>query len=98
MKDKERMSCFFEKTFLLADISMDITLCMPFPSLSNIEINFVDCHIDQKLYVIIKVFLTTMQVKLIGKKKFAAVVLDPEDKAFVVYITFINLDSNVHPF
>lgn len=46
MKDKERMSYFFEKTFLLADISMDITLDMPFSSLSNIEIDFVDCHID----------------------------------------------------
>ncbi len=33
---------FFEKTFLLADISIKMVLKMPFPSLSNTDIKFVE--------------------------------------------------------
>ena len=42
---KKRRSCFFVETFLLADISIDIALGISFLTLSNVEINFLDCHI-----------------------------------------------------
>lgn len=45
VEDKEERSRFFEKKFLLADISIDITLGIPFLTLSNVKINFVDCHL-----------------------------------------------------
>ena len=45
IENKERKFEFFEKIFLLADISIDITLNIPLFTLSNIEIDFVDCHI-----------------------------------------------------
>ena len=45
IKDKEEKSRFFEETFLLADISIDIALGIPFFTLSNVEIDFVNCHI-----------------------------------------------------
>ena len=45
IEDKEKRFRFFEETFLLAYISMDINLGMLFFILSNIEIDFVDCHI-----------------------------------------------------
>lgn len=38
--NKDGKSCFFEDTFLLADISIDISFGMLFLTLSNIEINF----------------------------------------------------------
>lgn len=50
VKDKEGRSCNFEKTFLLADISMDITLGLHFLTLSDIQIDFV-CNISIKEYI-----------------------------------------------
>lgn len=35
VEGKEERSRFFEKTFLLADISMDIALIIPFVTLNN---------------------------------------------------------------
>lgn len=43
MDDKDEKSCFFEETFLLADIGMDIIFGMSFLILGNIEINFNNC-------------------------------------------------------
>ncbi len=43
--------------------------------------------------------MNTRQVKLIGKKEFAAAALEPEYKVFVVHIAVlsINLGDEVHP-
>lgn len=38
--NKNRKSCFFEKTFLLTDISIYITFEIAFLIMSNIKINF----------------------------------------------------------
>lgn len=38
--NKEEKSCFFTKTFLLADMSMDVAFAMSFFTLSNVEIKF----------------------------------------------------------
>lgn len=40
--DKDRKFRFFEKTFFLSNINMDITLRILFFTLSNAEINFND--------------------------------------------------------
>lgn len=40
LDDKDRKSRFFEKTFLLADISLNIAFGMLFLILSNVKINF----------------------------------------------------------
>ena len=45
VENKEGKSRFFEKIFLLADISMDITLGMLFLIFSNVVIDFVDYHL-----------------------------------------------------
>lgn len=44
MEDEEERSHFFEKTFLLADISMDAALKIPFFTLDNNKIDFADCY------------------------------------------------------
>ena len=44
-------------------------------------------------YTIKDVLLTTRQVKLIGKKKFAAAVLDSKHKTFLLYVVAFNIDS-----
>lgn len=42
VNDKHGRSCFFGKTFLLADISIDAAFGMFFLTLGNIKINFND--------------------------------------------------------
>lgn len=42
VEDKNRRSQFFEKTFLLADLSINIVLKIFFLTLSNVKVNFVD--------------------------------------------------------
>ena len=45
IEDKEKRSRFFEKSFLLANISMDIALGMPVYILNILEIDFISCYI-----------------------------------------------------
>ena len=90
VEDKEKKSRFFEETFLLADISIDIALRTSFFTLSNDEIDLVGCHIYWRTYTVTKILLTMRQVKLIGIKEFAAVILYLKDEAFVVYVASIN--------
>ena len=71
---------------------------MSFFTLSNIEIEFVDCYIYWKLYTFAKVLLTIRRVKLVRKKEFIVAAYYPENEVFVVYIVLISLNSDVHSF
>lgn len=42
IEDKDKNSCFLKKTFLLANISIDIVLGIFFLTLSNVKIDFTD--------------------------------------------------------
>ena len=45
IEDKEKKSRFFEKIFLLADISIDIALGISFLTFNNVEIDIISHHI-----------------------------------------------------
>lgn len=81
MEDKDKRSCFFEKTFLLTDIGMDIAFGMLFLILSNVKINFTNRKLRWKLYTTAKVLPTTQQIQLFRKKEFAIAALDPENES-----------------
>lgn len=101
INNKDEMSSFFEKTFLLADISMNIAFRMIFLTLSNIKVNFTKQKLKQKLYIIAKTFSTTRSIKRFGKKEFGIVIFDLDNKNFVVYITILinsDLDLEIHPY
>ena len=68
VEDKERRSCVFIETFLLANINIDITLKMFFLTLNNVEIGFVGQHLNWRIYITIKILLIIRQVELIRKK------------------------------
>lgn len=59
IEDKKKRSDFFEKTFLLADIGMDIILEISFFISSNVEIDLAGCHMYWKIYTIAEILLTT---------------------------------------
>lgn len=96
--NKNGESRFFEETFLLANISIDITFRMPFFILNNVEVNFNNQELRCRLYIATEAFFTTRQVELIEKKEFVAVTFDPKDKTFIISIaSFTNFD-NIHLF
>ncbi len=99
VSDKDGMERFFEKSFLLADVKPDIVLEMPILTMSNTDVNFQARNLQWRSYTTRDILPTTRQVELIGKKEFAAVVLDPEHKTFVVHVAVLSVDlgDEVHP-
>ncbi len=61
---------FFEKTLLLADISMEIVLAMSFLTLNQIGIDFLDPKLKWQTYTTSDILLTVHRVKFINKKEF----------------------------
>lgn len=94
---KDEKFRFFEETFLLAYIGLKIAFEILFFILSNIEVKFNDWKLKKRLYIATKVFPTTRQVKLIGRKEFAALAFDLVDEIFVVYIAFFPFLNKVNP-
>ena len=96
--DKDRRERFYEKSFLLAVVSPDIVLGIPFLTMSNIGIDFQARNLQWSSYTTKEVLPILRQVELIGKKEFAAATLDPKHKAFVVHVAALSVDlsNEVH--
>lgn len=45
VEHEEEKFCFFEETFLLADISINVALVISSFILSNIEVDFTSCYL-----------------------------------------------------
>lgn len=96
--EKDRNSRFFKEIFLLADISMYVAFGMSFLTLSNVQIDFNDRELRQRLYTPAEILLTTHRVKLVGKKEFATLALSPDNDTFVIHIASItSSDPAVNP-
>ena len=59
-------SRFFQETFLLADISMEVVLGMPFLSLSNADVQFAEKELTWRTYTTKKALPTTCRVEIIN--------------------------------
>ena len=90
VEDKLGKARFFQETFLLADISMEVVLGILFLTLSNADVQFVKKELTWRFYTTAKGLLNTKRVKLIDKKKFAKAALDKNSKTFVVYVASFN--------
>ena len=97
MKDKLGRAWFFQETFLLANISVEVVLGMPFLNLSNADIWFVEKELTWRSYSTAKALLTTKQVELIDQKEFAKVELDINSKTFIIHVASLNLVPGIHP-
>ncbi len=99
VSDKDGRERFFEESFLLADVSPDVVLGMPFLIMSNADVDFQARDLQWRSYTTGEVLPTTRRVELIGKKEFVAAALDPEYEAFVVHVAALSVDSGdeVHP-
>ena len=95
VKDKLSRAWFFQETFLLADTNMKVVLEIPFLTLSNADIQFVERELICRFYTAKNALLTTQRVELINKKKFAKVALNKNIEAFVVHVSSLSLGSKM---
>ena len=89
---------FFENTFLVANISPEVVLGMPFLTLSGTDVNFLGRELRWRTYTTKEVPPTTRRIELVGKKEFAAAVLDPEHETYVVYVGSVSSDISPSSF
>ena len=90
---------FFEETFLVANISLDVVFRMSFLTLSDTNVDFLNRELRWKIYTFKKAPLTTRHVELMEKKKFAATTLNPKHETFVVYIVSLSsIPLNIYSF
>ena len=82
---------FFGEIFLVANVSLDIVLRMPFFTLSGADVNFPKKELWWRSYTIEKALPTTKRVKLVGKKEFAASAFDPGYETFVVHVALLKV-------
>ena len=92
IKDKLKNARFFQKTFLLANLSIKMVLKMLFFIFSNVNMLFAKQELIRRFYIIIKALSTIKQVKIIYKRKFTKMVLDKNVKVFVLHITSLSLN------
>ena len=90
--DKVNWVKFFEKTFLMANVSPKVVLGMPFLTLSDVDVDFLGPELCWRTYTIKKVLPTTRRIKLVGKKEFTAIALDLEYEIYVVDIGSVSSD------
>ena len=93
---------FFEETFLVANVSPDVVLGIPFLTLSDLDVNFSKRKLWWRSYTIKEAFPTDKRVELVGKKEYAAATLDPGHEPFVVHVSFLESlsstqEDDIHP-
>ena len=101
---KDNQVRFFEETFLVANVSPEVVLRMPFLTLSSANVNFSGQELRWKTYTTKEALPTIRCVELVEKKEFAAAAFDLESETFVVYVASLSSDAspsssllNVHP-
>ena len=88
---------FFEETFLVANVSLEVVLEMSFLILSGADVDFLGQELRWRTYTIEEALPTTRRVELVGKKEFAAVALDPEHETYVVHVVSLNVYPSRKP-
>ena len=97
---------FFEETFLVANVSSEVVLGMPFLTLSSADVDFLGHELRWRTYFTEEALPTTRRIELVSKKEFAAAALDPEHEIYVVHVGSVHsdvspssspLELDVHP-
>lgn len=90
LKDSEKRAWFFDKTFLLADTSIEVVLGMFFLSLSKSNWKFGAKKLTWRSYTATEIFFITKKVELINKHKFSEVVLDKNTNMLILHIAILE--------
>ena len=90
VKNRANRVRFFEETFLVANVSPEVVLRMPFLTLSGADVGFSSRELRWRTYTTDEALPTTRHVKLVGKKEFAAAALDPEYETYIVHVASLS--------
>ena len=97
VEDKLGRARFFQETFVLINISVEIILGMPFLNFNNADVKFVEKELIWRFYTITEALSTTKRVELINKNEFAKAALDEISETFVVHVVSLNLTPGIYP-
>ena len=100
VKNKLKKVRFFQKTFLLANIGLEVVLGMLFLTFSRADVRFAKQKFVQRSYPTAEALSTTRRVEIINKKEFAVAALNADDKTFMMHITALSKPTTmlIHPF
>ena len=93
VEDKANQVRFFEETFQVANVSLEIVLRMLFLTLSGVDVDFSGRELRWRTYTTKEDLPTTRHIKLVGKKEFTAAALNPEHETYVVHDTSLSSTS-----
>ena len=96
MEDKLGRAQFFQETFLLANISIEVIPDMLFLTLSNADIQFIEKELTWRSYTTTEALPTIKRVELINKKEFAKAMLNENFETFVIHVASLNLVPGIH--
>ena len=90
---------FFYMNFLLANISLEIVLEMPFLTFSKANIRFAEQKLVWRTYTATEALSTTRRVEIIDKKEFAAMALNTDNETFMMHVTALAWSKTmpIHP-
>ena len=77
---------FFQETFLLANIGLEVVLGMPFLTPSKANLRFAERELVWRIYTAAETLPSTRRVEIVDKKEFPTALLNVDDETFVVYI------------
>ena len=93
VKNKANWVRFFEKIFLVTNISPKIVFGMSLLTLSGADVDFLGRELRWKTYTTEEAFSTTRRIELVGKKEFAATALDLEYETYIVHVRSVSLNA-----
>lgn len=86
IEDKVGRPRYFQEIFLIAITKIEMVLEMFFFKFSNVDMSFGNDTFSLRSYIINKALSITKQVWIIDKKDFAIVILDTNNKTFIMYM------------
>ena len=98
ISNKDIKERFFKKSFLWADVKLNIVLRMFFLTINNIDIDAQWRDLSWRSYTTRNILLITKQIKLMEKKKFIIAVFYLKYKTCIIYIAafYINSDDEMY--
>ena len=76
---------------------MEIVLGMPFLTLSNADVQFLEKELTWRSYITAEALPSTKWVELIDKNEFAKAALDKNSETFVVHVASLSLVPGIYP-
>ena len=91
--DKANWIRFFEETFLVANVCLEVVLGILFLTLSGANVDFLRRELWWRTYTTKEALLTIWHIELISKKEFAVTMLNLEHETYIVHVAFLSTVS-----